>query len=88
MGLTLTGFQSYQVSLKDQSWDQCFSYAVLMTCQVLPKTALALFADDSKCFRTIQDTNDCLLLQRDIDSLYNWGKRWDLSLFLILVGRS
>ena len=41
-------------------------------------STIALFADDSKCFRTIQDTNDCLLLQRDIDSLYNWGKRWDL----------
>ena len=44
----------------------------------IQNSTIALFADDSKCFRTIQDTNDCLLLQRDIDSLYNWGKRWDL----------
>ena len=38
----------------------------------------ALFADDSKCFRPIHSVNDCLLLQKDIDSLYNWGQMWDL----------
>ena len=38
----------------------------------------ALFVDDSKCFRPIHCINDCLLLQKDIDSLYNWGQMWDL----------
>ena len=39
----------------------------------------ALFADDSKCFRpTFHSINDCLLLQKDIGSLYNWSKMWDL----------
>ena len=34
----------------------------------------ALFADDSKCFRLFNSINDCLLFQKDIDSLYNWGQ--------------
>ena len=38
----------------------------------------AVFADDSKYFRPIHSINDCLFLQKDIDSLYNWGKMWDL----------
>ena len=38
----------------------------------------ALFADDSKCFRSIHSTYDCLLLQDDINSLYEWGKTWDM----------
>ena len=38
----------------------------------------ALFADDSKCFWPIHSVNDCLLLQKDIDSLYNLGQMWDL----------
>ncbi len=41
-------------------------------------TTLALFADDSKCFRSVNSIADCQLLQTDINSLYDWGMTWDL----------
>lgn len=39
---------------------------------------LALFADDSKCFKNIENSSDCKLLQDDINSLYSWSRKWDL----------
>lgn len=33
-----------------------------------------MFADDLKIFRTVQSTEDCHLLQLDINSLYNWSR--------------
>ena len=41
--------------------------------------SLALFADDSKCYKQISNISDCLLLQNDIDSLCDWSKKWDLN---------
>ena len=34
----------------------------------------ALFADDSKCFKEISSPTDCILIQRDIDQLYEWSR--------------
>ena len=42
-------------------------------------STVALFADDSKCFKSIKNTSDCRLLQNDLDSLYSWSVEWDLS---------
>ena len=39
----------------------------------------ALFADDSKCFKEISSLTDCILLQRDIDQLYEWSRTWHMS---------
>jgi ribonuclease P/MRP protein subunit RPP40 len=39
----------------------------------------ALFADDSKCFKDICSLNDCLLLQHDLDQLYEWSRSWHMS---------
>lgn len=33
-----------------------------------------LYADDLKIFKTIENTNDCNLLQRDLDTISNWCK--------------
>jgi len=48
----------------------------------LPSSAtnstVALFADDSKCFKEIRNTDDCVKLQYDITSMYNWSTTWRL----------
>ena len=35
-----------------------------------------MFADDTKIFRKIVSTDDCNILQRDIDKLESWSKKW------------
>jgi hypothetical protein len=39
----------------------------------------ALFADDSKCFKEINDLNDCILLQNDLNEMCNWSKQWNMN---------
>lgn len=45
---------------------------------VVQNAALALFADDSKCYKQISNMSDCKLLQNDIDALFQWSNNWDL----------
>ena len=37
-----------------------------------------LFADDTKVYRKITSLDDCAILQRDLDSLLEWCKKWKL----------
>ena len=37
-----------------------------------------LFADDTKCFKTIIQPSDSIQLQRDIESLTQWSIDWNL----------
>ena len=37
-----------------------------------------LFADDTKCFRIINDPTDSITLQQDIKSLVEWTTEWNL----------
>jgi hypothetical protein len=46
--------------------------------EVTKNTTIALFADDSKCFRAIQSPTDRDLLQTDLDSMHNWSIFWQL----------
>ena len=39
---------------------------------------IKLFADDAKLFRVIKSHTDCMELQRDIDKIHVWSKRWKL----------
>ena len=39
---------------------------------------IRLFADDCVCFREIKDKEDTLKLQRDIDRLGNWDRKWGM----------
>lgn len=40
--------------------------------------SIALFADDSKCFKQVRSSNDCLSLQHDLDVLYKWSCSWQM----------
>ena len=46
---------------------------------VSDETAIALFADDTKCYRSINDSSDCTNFQHDINKLYVWSLRWGLA---------
>jgi len=37
-----------------------------------------LFADDAKCYRTINTIGDQLALQNDLKALHNWSVSWDI----------
>jgi hypothetical protein len=38
----------------------------------------AMFADD-RCFKEINDLNDCILLQNDLNEMCNWSKQWNMN---------
>ena len=44
---------------------------------------LSLFADDAKCFREINNVDDCERLQHDLNSLYEWSQVWKLNFNVI-----
>lgn len=55
-------------------------------------STVALFADDSKCYRAIQSQTDRDLLQHDLDSMAQWSLTWQLRFnvsksFLLRVSR-
>ena len=37
---------------------------------------IQLFADDALLFRQIRSDADCLSLQKDLDTLYSWARKW------------
>ena len=41
-------------------------------------TESELFADDCVCYREIKDNEDTLKLQRDIDRLGTWARKWGM----------
>ena len=41
----------------------------------LVSSQLLMFADDIKLYRTIRSSEDCLVLQNDINILLDWSKR-------------
>ena len=41
-------------------------------------TVLKLFADDSLLYRIIKSPRDIEILQRDLDLLQNWEKKWKM----------
>ena len=46
---------------------------------VAQNSTIALFADDAKGMRSINNVSDCHLFQKDIDALYNLSLTWDLN---------
>ena len=42
-------------------------------------SSLFLFADDSKCSKKVDSSNDCILLQEDLDRFYQWSLHSQLS---------
>ena len=43
-----------------------------------PSTACRLFADDCLLYRFIHSMEDKVILQKDLDSLFEWGRIWGL----------
>ena len=41
--------------------------------RVVENAKLAMFADDSKCFKVIYQESDFVNLQRDLDALFTWS---------------
>ena len=46
---------------------------------ICPSTSCRLFADDCLIYRSIKSVADQVILQRDLQSLYTWGKTWGLN---------
>ena len=42
------------------------------------ESEIRLFADDCVCYREIKDEEDTIKLQRDIDRLGSWARKWDM----------
>ena len=55
---------------------------------VSPDTRIALFADDTKLYRTISAIGDQVALQNDLIALNNWTKTWDIDLNAKMCGAS
>jgi hypothetical protein len=41
---------------------------------------IALFADDTKLYTNVKSNEDCVNLQKDLDSMLEWGKKWKMKL--------
>ena len=41
-------------------------------------TTIRLFADDSLLYREIKSTEDCKALQKDLDTLQEWERKWKM----------
>ena len=42
------------------------------------ESEIRLFADDCVCYRELKDKEVTLKLQRDIDQLGNWARKWGM----------
>ena len=42
------------------------------------ESKIRLFADDCVCYREIKDEEDTMKLQRDIDRLGSWARKWGM----------
>ena len=42
------------------------------------ESEIRLFADDCVCYREIKDEGDTMKLQRDIDRLGSWARKWGM----------
>ena len=43
---------------------------------VFSKLLMLMFADDIKLYHTMHYPGDCLIMQRDINVLFEWSKYW------------
>ena len=44
------------------------------------ESTVAMFADDTKCYRPVKDLPDCQSLQNDLNNLVNWCSIWKMDL--------
>ena len=53
-------------------------YANDMSKEVSVQTSVAMYADDTKVFRKIVTVNDAIELQRDLDKMVEWSRKWKM----------
>ena len=46
------------------------------------QSSVALFADDTKCYRSVTRVSDCEILQSDLHNLVQWCSNWKMDLNL------
>ena len=69
----------YLVSHRELFSDPCYSpYTYINDISADKESEIRLFADDCVCYREIKDKEDTLKLQRDIDRLGNWARKWGM----------
>ena len=76
-GVNQTGPLLYLVSNRELFSAPCYIL------HINDKTAdiesdIRLYADDCVCYREIKDKDDTSKLQRDIDRLANWARKWGM----------
>ena len=54
----------------------CFLCTLMISTDI--DSEIRLFADDCVCYREIKDTEDTLKLQKDIDQLGCWARKWGM----------
>ena len=62
---------------RDCSWSIIFSLYIYDISKDID-SEMRLFADDCVCYREIRDTGDSLPLQKDIDRLGCWARKWGM----------
>ena len=62
-----------------RSWSLLFSLYINDISSDI-ESEIRLFADDCVCYRKIKDEEDTVVLQRDIDRLGSWARKWDMRL--------
>ena len=43
------------------------------------QSTIALYADDAKIFRPVNNLQDVLTLQQDLDNVVNWSRKWQMN---------
>ena len=74
MVLNRIGFQLCRVSLR-----ALFSAPCCFPC-IYIESEIKLFPDDCVCYREIKNEEATLKLQRDIDRLGSWARKWGMNL--------
>ena len=42
-------------------------------------SSIYMFADDTQCSRMIRSSEDCMILQADLDSIHDWSTKWNMA---------
>ena len=79
-GSTLNLSLCYQVCRKDQYGPLLFLIYVNNLPDVATSTSVALFADDTKYYRSIKSMEDGACLQRNLDHINQWCDLWHMDL--------
>ena len=73
-----TGPLLYLVSHRELFSTPCLFSLPINDITADKESEIRLFADDCVCYREIKDKEDTFKLQRDIDRLGNWARKWGM----------